>query len=629
MDTSEPQVATIAEDATRDPKAKKLSSVTALQNRLPFDDLDDISNLKSTSSGKPHVYSICELITMYQDVSGELFIAKEAILPNRKFWRLHQRFLDNGPNNKNANRFDRRNSKNRNNANTGNAKKQGFAHKLDGEGRQQHNKKNAGLDVDVLEFDDNFVPSGNAMKDFETWKAKMREIEQQKKTNGKPAKGRPVPNTAATAVIAKNMGPQTGTTSVMSDFFNLSGTTTSSEKALSMTELEGSVVKTGGTVPESAQESASTQVTVPKNALETSRSSSSRFSSFFASPSNISATTMNTDKKETASPNNNTNTATNMSTAITAKIDGDSANVEQPKQQSVSGSRLMNFFKNSSQSTTPTNNSPAATAASLPNILKGPPPPGLARSTNVESRGNNDNNKHNHQMENIHAPPMMPGGPVQFGPIPQQMPMPQNTNAFFQGLLNKNKMADLPPTDGNNKKGNNLPMQASQHMPPPPPGLMQQPGMMNGGAPPNFGMMPPHPPHPMGSMPPGMQNFMNQPKFDKSGKLVKQENTNPNKDMNSQPPFMSMPMPPPPGFMMMPPNMHFPPPNNMMPPPHLQQVGAADGNVTNVKNGTNTANENQGRFVPPMPMNPNMMGPMRPNMNVPPQGNINIHADKR
>lgn len=615
-------------------------------------DITGISNTKV-------VYSINELLSFRKTIPQELIDLKQSQLPNKKFWRLHQRFNPNSDNtggyhnktnNRNANngdlgRNERRNSRTKNNAHS-NAKTT-----LNKKQQSHYKHKNNDLDdsllmnEEIMKFDDNFVPSGNTMQDFELWKAKMKELEQNKGKHGKigpnSTHGRPtnpsandetddIPSTetAVTATTSteeedSNRPGLNKSSSMMSDFLNLSNKNDDNNKT-SITNSESPNDNTH------EQQSGVTPRMQGPGGIELSRSSSSKFSSFFNTNTNNNETNdTNAEKRD--------KTDVNASPINRAETTGTSVN---------GGSRLMNFFKDSSRSNTPVNENAALHNANpivnkqMPQNIQG----NFQRSVHAPVTMQQQQQQPMDQVRPMIVPsPQQQQSQQQQQPQPMPMPMPMpmmqgpGTNAFFQDLLNKNKMMENNPNvkDGKAKpqdnKSNNINPNNIDKMtvPPPPPGMLPPPpGMPQQ----NFRMMPPNMMgHPMMHIPPppGMMQFPpegmkmnNKDTMDKDKNSEQQIAGNKNSNNNTQQRFYPM-MPPPPGFPsnmqqqqhpQFPPNMQQFPPNMQKLPPQMQINKNGEDNHNNVNNNNMNPNQmmnantnNLQRFFPNMPMNPQQM----------------------
>ena len=618
-----------------------------------------------TESSKIYVYSINELLDITKTIPKEFIEEKADSLPRKKFWRLYQKYPDNsnhksnyrnsnnnGNNSKSRSYSNDNNSmdrkSNNNNANNNNKSKNG---------KNNNNKKNSNksmtLTNDELEFDANFESSGNAIADFEAWKSQMKEMERQKKlgivnhasssSSLASGKGNPGMNQNDNA---KNTSSKLANTqsSIISDFLNLSrnnasngpmnsGTIPGNNQSSVSTPHESPETKQLGINPTLNETTDTRHVNDKQNPIvqpaDLSRSSSSRFTSFFSSASSSSS----------AKP---LNTETNNDQHVKTQQQNQpvSNDTQQKRNQGAGGSKLMGFFNAPVPAPTQTSQSDASSTTN--------------NNSNGLPRGPQQKQQQLPQQQPMQIPPQ------QMQMHPQQMGMQPGNNTFFQNLLNKNK-ANETRTDSNDQQFGQMQM--------PPPGMGGHPmGHQMAGPPPgmngNFnntnndnsknkveknkndtqnnniplqGMphpqmgMPPMPPHMMqgnfNMPPPGFSGFPGQgPTFplapiqrdddnnDKntSGKNGKSKNNGPQGPMQQQN-FMHMMGPPPPGFMPMhgmPPNMQLP--NGMMMPPfHPQQQQQKDGkDVKNIQGGPQPGFfPQQMQPHPNFPMNPNMMPP--------------------
>lgn len=630
----------------------KSGTVNSILDKLAHsnDTHTSIINYKPVSN-KYHpkiTYSINELVQLKSNVSASLIHTISNQLPSRKFWRLHQRFNSNSDTSHYHHPHQLPNV--RSGTITTTTTSNEFQRYDKSKNRLQRPQNKPGvpsvatgsnLDDDIIEFDDHFVPSGNSIKDFELWKAKMKEIEQSKK------KKKSFFNIHSSTITdpSPNVDPQGNTTrndpsgidtpilkkssSRISDFLKLSNIE-------SNTNNKPSMVMT--TASEVTLNSNSNQDSLPHNEQSSnlgsgSRSSSSKFSSFFNNTNKSTQDNTLDTKMEEINENNNSNNKTDSNTSAKAKN---------------GTSRLMNFFKETSRSNTPLN----------------------------ETLTLNDNNTRDKQgitQRNFNLPvqnsiptmgqqqnlpfglPYSTQGPNQI----QQVSLPtmhgSANNTFFQGLLNKNKTLQNNNNLENNETGaskqlnsttkKNTTATTTTNVPnnplsqgnmknamgiPPPPGILPPPP----GIPPqNFRMMPPnmmgHPMmqgiHPL-PPPPGIMQFP--PDLidkDKNKNDTDSTGNDTNKNINSNNPqhrFYPI-MPPPNGFV---PNMQHLPPNLQQYPqfmPNMQQIPAHmhinDSNVkdNNNSNANNNVNMNQPnnnvnnlqRFFPNMTMNPQRIPP--------------------
>lgn len=573
-------------------EASQAGSSAAADAQIEIEDIASITDYKpSTENGsKIYVYSINELLEITKEIPQEYIETQAELLPKKKFWRLYQRFPDNGNHKSNyrngsnksrsysneygANASDRKGGRGKNGKNS-----YGNQSNNSGSGRKQNNKAMA-VTSEELELDAKFETSGNAIADFEAWKAQMKDLDRQKKmgtANMDPSKqNRPSP------MMQTSSKPASTKSSIISDFLKLSrkDTDSSSKNSMITHTNSGSTVSTedNGTASSNAAgsadffesdiagETATPQHPVaaaPEKPADLSRSGSSRFTSFFADKS--------PENKSKAVPVGSNNAQESAS---------DNKTEPQQAQKQANGSRLMNFFN------TPSNDNATLTA---PQPTQGKPD----------------------QVPTAQQPAQPMQAPMRMAMPGQQMPLQQGSNAFFQNLLNRNKGPEVGniPDQGNNNRNNNAP-NSQMHMPPPgmrgpqmggmmqgpPPGLQsfnkgdnegkdmknnQHPGQRMG---PPMGMPPPHmmqgnfmmPPHPgMPGFPGGPQGqgFPPQPQANTDNKGKGKNGQDDPNNRRGMPPqqqqFMPMMGPPPPGFIPMqgmPPNMQFPPNGMMMPP---------------------------------------------------------------
>lgn len=305
---------------------------------------------------KKHVYSINELLSISKQIPEG---ASEEIvnsLPKKKFWRLNRRYSDHGnhtkglghrngrgfnagvnsrPTSNEEGVFERRNSKSK-----GTRPKRGNKHgKNDKNGFLLEEKDIAVNNEDLLALEGEFEPTGNSMADFETWKAKMKEMELKKKglIGNDVVRTDPVPEVSITS-------------SSISDFLKLN-----TKKAESTADISNS--------PKDVNPR-SDKVGIEKREgqTESSAGASSRFSSFFNnSASSVSLPPKPTEVSKEQTVNNNSESTSSVS----------------------SGSRLMSFFNKDQERREQTpvypNNS-----NEQPKFM--PPPPGLARQDEAKGQ---------------------------------------------------------------------------------------------------------------------------------------------------------------------------------------------------------------------------------------------------
>ncbi|CAB4254638.1 similar to Saccharomyces cerevisiae YKL204W EAP1 eIF4E-associated protein, competes with eIF4G for binding to eIF4E [Maudiozyma barnettii] len=622
-----------------------------------------------TSTGsKIYVYSINELLNIKKTIPKEYTEEKAESLPRKKFWRLYQKFPDNG-NNKSNYRNNQNNNPN-NSSNNNNNKSRTYSNDVNsnerrnnnrnkngrninnhanGPGNKKNSNKSMALTSDELEFDANFESSGNAIADFEAWKSQMKEMERQKKFGGANSTTSSSSSTAPnmTGNSNKNDSSSTGSSkptiaqsSIISDFLNLSkndNNNTSSQmntgniianedtnatnlssqyKALEVTTSEQGQKTTGS--EDNKTEMPQADRSDNKLPTDLSRSSSSRFTSFFSNASSSSSS----KPLETQLKNSNTNEQQDMHDTEQIKTSQQPAIQQQNKP--ASSSRLMGFF-----------NKPSAP------------------DQNVSPQGQQGNLQTSNRLlpsqqpqQQQHSQPQMAMNLQMKQPL-QPMGMQPGNNVFFQNLLNKNKKAEennqIQQNNGNPKNGQFNQMQI------PPPGMVGPPmghpvqvlppGLNNFNnkdkkskndnaqnlpmqMPPHMGMPPSHMMQGNFNMPPppGFAGFTPQgPNFQmpisdngKGRKNSNKDDSHKSKGNTGQLPpqqFMQMMGPPPPGFLPMqgmPPNMPYPPNGMMLPsyPPQPKQNGKDNKDIQ--------MNHQQGFFPQQMPQNLNF--PMNPNM---------------
>lgn len=520
---------------------------------------------------KPHfegsnklVYSINDFISIEKSLNlsadetlPEHITSIISNLPNKKFWRLNRKYSD--PNNSNSipnslsNNYnykdDRRNNNNNNiksknlkNVKTKRNSNNKYSGKHDRHGTLHNDEDNEDLMKLEKEFDIEIDSSSghSSMKDFELWKAKMKELENKKKNNNNNSFSSK--NSNQINLKNNNSISTTAVKSSLSDFFN------SNSAPVTPSETEQ---------PSAIKPDANT--------------GSSRFSSFFSNAKESSST--NADNSATASQAPSEDTTKNPS--------------QQQQQQQKPTSRLMPFFANESKSDELAKNISNQPKPTDPSKVMNP-------QMNVPTPTQTPTQNNLPPFFN-HPPPAFMNGQQPLHPLP-------NNNAFFQDLLNKGKkidskdlqasptammappgLAPLPsqqqnnPTQNNNNNNNNESNNNNSKQFPP-----------NISVPPGFPMNMP-PPHMM-PPPPGFMPFPNQrqqPPFqgminDKINNNVNDKNNDKNNTnrhpvgQNMLPQFMPGMMVPP-GFppmqgnMMPQPQFFQMPPNSNNRPPELQQ----------------------------------------------------------
>lgn len=627
-------------------EASQSGNGTPSEAHIEIEEIPSITEYKPDikNGSKIYVYSINELLDITKKIPQEYIEARAELLPKKKFWRLYQKFSDSGSHKSNY----RNNNKSRSYSNEynpsghdrkggnngkGKNSKNGYAangNLGNGSGRKQTNKAMA-VTNEELELDANFETSGNAIADFEAWKAQMKDLDRQKKMGGSGFDTSKQNRTSTLPQMSSK--PANTQSSIMSDFLKLSRKDADSSSknggmsqtnTLSTTSSKDAIRDSpDNTISAESGSSQQQSSSVTEKPADLSRSGSSRFTSFFSN----------------TSPDNQTR-AVPVETNDSQKENENEAKLgRQQPQQTAKGSRLMNFFNTPDKETAKSVSAVPAQGHPEQNVVLLQP---------------------SQPMENPMQAPMrmaMPG---------QQMPIQPGGNAFFQNLLNKNKGADGNDGEQGNNQRHDAPMN-QMRMPPPGMGAPQMGGMMQGPPPglqsfnndankdakgkdmkngqqqnqhmgPPIGMPPPHmmqggfmmPPHPgMPGFPggPPMQGFPPQVagNSDHKGKNKSgQEDSNNNRrGLAPQQPFMHMMGPPPPGFIPMqgmPPNMQFPPNGMMMPPmpPPGKDGKAGKGNMQ------------QGFFPQQMPPNMNYaMNQNRPQVQGGQMGNGGVNQPSK
>lgn len=203
------------------------------------------NNYKPDNSGKQHIYSIDELLGLSKSIPEKLIIAVSSELPKKSFWRLSSKTSESGignhhrhnqrmHNNESYERKHQRGRNNKGNSNRRNSKK--YIEEKDVEVNND----------ELLKLEEQMLPTGNSIADFENWRAKMKELERKRK--GLPQ--------LESSEIEKS--EPLASANSLSDFFNLK-----KEDNKTFEELESL-----------------------ENLSATQKCSSSRFSSFFNNSSN-------------------------------------------------------------------------------------------------------------------------------------------------------------------------------------------------------------------------------------------------------------------------------------------------------------------------------------------------------
>lgn len=274
-----------------------------------------------TSENKKYVYSINELLSFSKQPASESIQDVINSLPKKKFWRFGRRFSDHtthkNPSHKSGNRspnpnpknkvsaaeeglFERRNSKTKS-SRTPHAKKGSKFGKND---RYMEEKDIAVNNDDLLALEEDFEPTGNSMADFESWKAKMKEMDRKKRGL-----------TESKIEAQDNKISLSSTSSSISDFLNLNSRNQEAETS-NLDRSEG---------PEKKY--------FEDDKLEKQSESlkgASRFSSFFTQSSS-----------SVSLPSNNTNINPTEQDSV--------RDTKRPLEPNNSGSRLMSFFNADAQ----------------------------------------------------------------------------------------------------------------------------------------------------------------------------------------------------------------------------------------------------------------------------------------
>lgn len=570
----------------------------------------DVDYKPKLSVNKKYVYSINELISISRQLPAGYAEGIVAYLPKKKFWRLNHRQPEHAGQSKSMGRrgsnkglngsgsgkglsgdennvFEKKGHKGKY-ARTSNGKKSNKFGKHD-RGAYLEEKDVAVNNDDLQALEEEFEPTGNSMADFESWKAKMKEMERKKK--GLP----PIDQSTSSKPSL------TKTSSSISDFLGLNRVNSDGvANNMEFQDIYKKAADDNNTIYKEAQ-------------IESAKGSYSRFSSFFAQSS--SSSSLPTEK--------NTNVESEPLNVQNTESAPNSQNPQVP-----GGSRLLSFFKNESNTPKDSKNQ-----SSLNNQEVGPNPmdsnivpshlPHVSHTSHSshDSRGSEGSNGPHGIPQQEHRAMPPPTLPSQQTIAPDQL---QTNNAFFQGLLNKGDLQNNdrnvqgPPPGVMLPPGGQTRFNLGQQPSPPPPHTRQPPGINVSrqfpvGMPPGAGGFPAPGPHPTFQSN-GVQAVRHSDAptlMNKNVNNVSQRNTQSGTNSNGgttegrglqhsqapPPSFQPGMVPPhfmpgmaPPGFPMMPPNfnpMYIPPHGGMMPPP------AGQG------------------FFPPMP---------------PPSGNMNFNA---
>lgn len=567
------------------------------------------------SFNKQSVYSINDLVSISKQLPEGHVEEIVFTLPKKKFWRLNHKqpehstqgklvgrrgsnkSLNGSGNSKNfasddnVNLFERKGNKGKY-ARMVNGKRNSKFGKHEKNGFMEEKDVTVNHD-DLQALEEEFEPTGNSMADFETWKAKMKEMERKKK--GVPS-SEPVSNTKSSVST---------TSSSISDFLGLNKF--QSDATANQNNLEAN--ETGGKNLDDSE------ITTTRKELqpESSKGSYSRFSSFFTQSSSSSSlpTMRNTHDNENSTSKNNQSAVTENAPA--------SHNPNVP-----GGSKLLSFFnkeastpkelKNqASLSTHDVRKSSTDSSTAPPSNSHGPVPPVPSAVPQLRNQQHKPHlQPHPQSYPQSHPqshpqPPMMPPQPFSAQPPPMAPEQLQTNNAFFQNLLNKNELQNskrnTPPGP---PPGVMLPPAEQRSIPlgqQPPPGVHAPNGMSR----PPFPMGIPFGGFPRGPPPAGPPPGTGSPAMPPIGSgvppMIKETNGEDSKGRRSipgvggnerninisengnglqqnqpaAPPLQPGMVPPgfipgmaPPGFPMMPPNfnpMYGPPQGGLMPPP--------------------------------------------------------------
>lgn len=354
-----------------------------------------------TSNNKKYTYSINELISYSKDLSSAGVEDLINSLPKKKFWRLSRRYSDHTSHSKNVGNkvgtrnsstnsnskpilgeealYERRNSKSKGSKSSHPKRANKFT-KSERAGYMEEKDITVNND-DLLALEEEFQPTGNSMADFESWKAKMKEMERRKKG---------LINNSRDDPLDPKIALSTNSSSI-SDFLKLN---------TKNHEIDGSVASDSPVKV--------TKKTIEEDKLdypaESLKGSSSRFSSFFThSSSSVSSSPGKNAVSERAS------IKTNKSIESNPNIAG--------------GSRLLSFFNNDSQKSKEASTTLSSSRTEQPNLMVPQPFPQQGQQQG--------------HLQGRH--PIHSGRPLT---SPQSIPtqLPQTNNAFFQGLLNKGKV---------------------------------------------------------------------------------------------------------------------------------------------------------------------------------------------
>lgn len=401
---------------------------------------------------KKHVYSINELLAFSKQIPEGASDEIVNLLPKKKFWRLNRRYSDHGAHGKGLGHrnvrgfnsgvnsrpvstedgaFERRNSKSK----ATRPSKRGNKHGKNGFPLEE--KDIAVNNEDLLALEGEFEPTGNSMADFETWKAKMKEMEMKKKglISNETAKKEPVQGISATS-------------SSISDFLNLNSKRVE-ESALMSTALE-----------EQSFESEKNGSQKSEGQTEPVAATSSRFSSFF----NNSASSVSLPP---AKPAEAPKEPTVKSVESTSSIS--------------SGSRLMSFFNKDQE---PREQTPVYSEKPKEHSKFVPPPPGFARQDepkgqpNIPPQFSMGSMPPQSQTNNAFFQGLLNKGKLSDSPVaaPPGVPVPSNQPPH---LLNQGpRLGQAPPRNVNVPPGFYMGMPPPGFAPPMQGGAVQGPNRL-------------------------------------------------------------------------------------------------------------------------------------------------------
>lgn len=575
---------------------------------------------------KQNIYSINELISISKQLPEGHVEEIVLTLPKKKFWRLNHKQPDHNNQGKTMGRrgsnkglngsgnikgfpgedtnnvFEKKGNRGKY-SRIANGKKNGKFGKHERNGFMEEKDVTVNHD-DLQALEGEFEPTGNSMADFESWKAKMKEMERKKK--GLPA-----------AEPSTNKKPSLSTTSSsISDFLGLNKT--SNDTAINQSRSDSVELE------KKSSDDENSNLNKEFNA-DSTKGSYSRFSSFFTQSSSSSSlpTLGNTNDSE------NTGNKSDQTTLGEGPPHSRNPNVP-------GGSKLLSFFnKEASTPKASTSQTSLNTQNGRHNSINSSVVPPSQLHEQVPSQAQIrlpeqqlQQGQQQQPLQRVVPPPSLPSSAV----APDQL---QTNNAFFQNLLSKGELQNQkrkqqpgPPPGVMLPPGGKSSIPFGQQPPGVPPQGGQPPAGMGMsapfpmGMPPGPGSFPPGPPPggqagvPLGLQPPGTGHPAGKPRGSGGQPSMNENNSSGGKRTSNSggvesgekattiqqgqtpPPLQPSMMPPqfmpgmaPPGFPMMPPNfnpMYVPPQGGLMPPPPGVQG-----------------------FFPPMP---------------PPSGNMNFNA---